>query len=202
MLTRLQITRNTRTLDRLQQNQGQPGNTSDLQWYIWGPAKTNHCETLCTAGAGEREADWQGGFQFPSDCHHWSKALMTQISLILYMMGYQDWNTYIYIYIYIYINIYFATTILRPNSANFWLCVLWSDKCVTCSINVWCAVESAQCIVCSVLVQVQVHVQVQYVVYSLQCTVCSPACHRKKFTTLIQISPIKIFLLILDLKNI
>ena len=32
------------------------------------------------------------------------------------------------------------------------------------SINVWCAVCSAQCVVCSV----KVHVQVQYVLYSMQ----------------------------------
>ena len=94
---------------------------------------------------------------------------------------------------YTYINVHFATTILRPNSAKFWLCALWSDKCATCSISVWCGVGSAQCIVCSVLVQVQVHVQVQYVVYSLQCTVCSPACQRQKLSTLIQISPITFF---------
>ena len=51
----------------------EPGNTSHIQWYIWGPAKTSpHCETLCTVGAGERGADRQGGFQLTSCCHHWS----------------------------------------------------------------------------------------------------------------------------------
>ena len=52
---------------------------------------------------------------------------------------------------------------------------VWSDKCAACSINVWCAVYSVQCVVWSVQVQVevQVQVQVQYVVYTVQCAVCS-----------------------------
>ena len=58
-------------------------------------------------------------------------------------------------------NVNFSTAILSSNSANFWLCAVWSGKCATCSIPVWCAVFSAQCVVWSVQVKVQVQVQVQ-----------------------------------------
>ena len=52
---------------------------------------------------------------------------------------------------------------------------VWSDKCTTGSINVCCTVCSVQCVVWNVQVQVNVHVhvQVQCVVWSVQCAQCT-----------------------------
>ena len=52
---------------------------------------------------------------------------------------------------------------------------VWSDKCAACSINVWHVVQSVQCVVWSIQMQFLVHlqVQVQCVMYTVQCAGCS-----------------------------
>ena len=52
---------------------------------------------------------------------------------------------------------------------------VWSDKCAACSINVWSVMQSVQCVVWSVQMQFPVHlqVQVQCVMYTVQCAGCS-----------------------------
>ena len=64
---------------------------------------------------------------------------------------------------------------LETNSGKFWMFSVWSDKFAKCSINTWSAVYSVQCVVWSVDVQIQGHlqVQVQCILYTVQCTGCS-----------------------------
>ena len=64
---------------------------------------------------------------------------------------------------------------LETDTGKFWLFAVSSDKFAKWTINMWCAVYSVQYVVRSVHVQIQGHlqVQVQCVMYTVQCARCT-----------------------------